>query len=176
MAERHDLVAQIAANKRRTIYVMVGFTLFVTAVVAVFDLAFTGGPIFIAVAVVVALVMVWGGYFYSDKLAIAASRGVEADPARARALVQRGIAVADLEDRAIGRRWWRHRQRVRGREIDRRRLLAEQPRFGRCRPKRGGEEGGGNGGRWFHDVDHHRFWFTYLSMSSVAEIIFELTS
>ena len=86
MAERHDLVAQIAANKRRTIYVMVGFTLFVTAVVAVFDLAFAGGPIFIAVAVVAALVMVWGGYFSSDKLAIAASRGVEADPSQFREL------------------------------------------------------------------------------------------
>ena len=80
MATRHDLVSQIAANKRRTVYVIAGFTLFVTAVVAVFDLAFAGGPVFIAIAVIVALVMVWSGYFYSDKLAIAAAHGTEADP------------------------------------------------------------------------------------------------
>jgi heat shock protein HtpX len=86
MATRHDLVSQIAANKRRTIYVIAGFTLFVTAVVAVFDLAFAGGPIFIAIAVIVALVMVWSGYFYSDKLAIAAAHGTEADPDQYRQL------------------------------------------------------------------------------------------
>ena len=48
--------------------------------VAAFDLALSGGPIVIAIAVVVALVMVWGGYFHSDKLAIAAAHGVPADP------------------------------------------------------------------------------------------------
>ena len=84
--DRHDLRAQIASNKRRTIYVMVGFTLFVTAAVAIFDIAFAGGPIFIAIALVVALAMVWGGYFYSDKLAIAAAHGVEADPIQYRRL------------------------------------------------------------------------------------------
>ena len=41
--------------------------------VAAFDLAFAGGPIIIGVAIVVALAMVWGSYFNSDKLAIAAS-------------------------------------------------------------------------------------------------------
>lgn len=80
MSERRDLTAQIAANKRRTVYVMTGFVLFVAAVAAAFDAAFAGGPIVIGVAVVVALVMVWGSYFHSDKLAIAASHAVEADP------------------------------------------------------------------------------------------------
>jgi heat shock protein HtpX len=80
MAARHDLLSQVAANRRRTVYLMAGFTLFVTAVAAAFDLAFAGGPIVIAIAVVVALAMVWGGYFYSDRLAIAAARGREADP------------------------------------------------------------------------------------------------
>src|SRR6266545_3810442 len=80
MAERHDLLAQIAANKRRTVYVMAGFALLITAVVAVFDLAFAGGPVFIAIAIVVVLAMVWASYFYSDKLAIAASHAREADP------------------------------------------------------------------------------------------------
>jgi heat shock protein HtpX len=80
MAARRDLLAQIAANRRRTVVLMAGFTVFVTVVAAVFDLAFAGGPVVLAVAVVVALAMVWGGYFYSDRVAIAAARGREADP------------------------------------------------------------------------------------------------
>jgi heat shock protein HtpX len=81
MDERHDLLAQVGANKRRTVYIMAGFTLFVGAVVAAFDLAFAGGPVLIAIAIVVALAMVWTGYYYSDRLAIAAAHGVEAGPA-----------------------------------------------------------------------------------------------
>jgi len=80
MSERRDLRSQIAANKRRTVYVMIGFVVFIAAVVAVFDLAFSGGPIIIGIAIVIALVMVWGSYFNSDKLAIAASHAVVADP------------------------------------------------------------------------------------------------
>jgi len=86
MAERKDLLAQIAANKRRTVYVMAGFTLLITAVVAVFDLAFAGGPGFIAIALVIAVSMVWAGYFYSAKLAIAAAHAREADPDQYRQL------------------------------------------------------------------------------------------
>jgi heat shock protein HtpX len=73
MAERRDLLNQIARNKRRTIYVMVGFTVLITAAVAVFDLAFAAGPAFVAIAVIIVLAMTWGGYFYSDKLAMAAA-------------------------------------------------------------------------------------------------------
>ena len=54
MAARHDLLAQIGANRRRTIYLMAGFTIFVVGVAAVFDLAFAGGPIVLAVAIVIA--------------------------------------------------------------------------------------------------------------------------
>lgn len=78
MTERHDLRAQIAANKRRTVYVMAGFTLLVTGAVAAFNVVFTAGPVFVAIALVVALGMVWGGYFYSDRLAVAAAHGREA--------------------------------------------------------------------------------------------------
>lgn len=85
-AERRDLLSQIAANKRRTLYVMAGFTLLITGIAAVFDLAFAGGPVFIAIAIVAALAMVWAGYFYSDKLAIAAARAREADPDQYRQL------------------------------------------------------------------------------------------
>ncbi len=80
MAERRDVWAQVASNKRRTIFLMAGFTLLITGVVAAFDVVFAGGPIFIAIAVVVALAMVWGSYLYSDRLAIAAAHAREADP------------------------------------------------------------------------------------------------
>ena len=86
MAERHDLLAQIAANKRRTVYLIAGFAVLITAVVAVSDLIFAGGPVLIAIAVVVVLAMVWGSYFYSDKLAIAAARARAADPDQYRQL------------------------------------------------------------------------------------------
>ena len=95
MAERRDLVGQIGANKRRTIYVMAGFLLFVVAATAVFDLAFAGGPYFIGGAVIIALIMVWSGYFYSDRLAIAAAHAHEADPEQYRQLhnVVEGLCI-----------------------------------------------------------------------------------
>ena len=86
MAAHHDLLSQVAANRRRTIYLMAGFTLFVTAVAAVFSLAVAAGPVVIPIALVIALIMVWSGYFYSDRLAIAAARGREADPDQYRQL------------------------------------------------------------------------------------------
>lgn len=39
MAERKDLLGQIAGNKRRTVYVMAGFAVLITGVVAIFDLS-----------------------------------------------------------------------------------------------------------------------------------------
>lgn len=86
MTERRDLVAQVGANKRRTIYIMAGFLLFVVVVTAVFDLAFAGGPYLAGGAVVVALIMVWSGYFYSDRVAIAAAHAYPADPGEYRQL------------------------------------------------------------------------------------------
>ena len=86
MAERRDLWAQVAANKRRSVYLMAGFTVLITGVVAAFDIAFAGGPLLIAIAIVVVLTMVWASYFYSDKLAIAAAHALEADTAQYRQL------------------------------------------------------------------------------------------
>ncbi len=80
MAKRHDLVAQIRGNKERTVFLMAGFAILITGAVVAFDLAFRFGPAFIVIAFVVALALVWGSYFYSDKLTIAAARGREADP------------------------------------------------------------------------------------------------
>ncbi len=97
MAERKDLWAQVAANKRRTAYLMAGFTLLITGVVAAFDIVFAGGPILIAIAVVIVLAMVWASYFYSDKLAIAAAHAREAAPDQFRQLhnVIEELCIAD---------------------------------------------------------------------------------
>ena len=86
MAERKDLVAQIGANKRRTVYLMAGFAIVITGAVVAFDLIFRFGPAFIVIAFVLALIFVWGSYFYSDKLAISAARAREADPQEFRQL------------------------------------------------------------------------------------------
>ncbi len=97
MAERKDLFAQIAANKRRTVYLMAGFTLLITGVVVAFDLVFAGGPILIAIAIVIVLALVWASYFYSDKLAIAAAHAREAAPDQYRQLhnIIEGLCIAD---------------------------------------------------------------------------------
>ena len=86
MAERKDLVAQIGANKRRTVYLMAGFAIVITGAVVAFDLIFRFGPTFIVIAFVLALIFVWGSYFYSDRLAIAAAHAREADPQEFRQL------------------------------------------------------------------------------------------
>jgi heat shock protein HtpX len=80
MAERRDLMSQIGANKRRTVYLMVGFAVLITGAVVAFDLLFRFGAGFIIVAFVIAIGLVWASYFYSDRLAIAAARAREADP------------------------------------------------------------------------------------------------
>jgi heat shock protein HtpX len=86
MADRKDLLTQIRANKRRTVYLMAGFTVLITGAVAAFDILFAYGPGFIGIAIVIALALVWASYFYSDKLAIAAARAQEADPNQYRQL------------------------------------------------------------------------------------------
>src|SRR5215471_4561485 len=73
-------MSQIGANKRRTVYLMVGFAVLITGAVVAFDLLFQFGPLFILVAFFIAIGLIWASYFYSDRLAIAAARAREADP------------------------------------------------------------------------------------------------
>ena len=80
MAERRDLMSQIGANKRRTVYLMVGFAVLITGAVVAFDLLFRFGAAVIIIAFVIAIGLVWASYFYSDRLAITAARAREADP------------------------------------------------------------------------------------------------
>jgi len=68
------------------VYLMAGFAVIITGAVVAFDIVFRFGPAFIVIAFVLALILVWTSYFYSDKLAIAAARAREADPQEFRQL------------------------------------------------------------------------------------------
>jgi heat shock protein HtpX len=86
VAKRQDLVAQIRGNKERTVFLMAGFAILIVGAVIAFDLIFKFGPGFIVIAFVIALALVWGSYFYSDRITIAAAHGQEADPDQYRQL------------------------------------------------------------------------------------------
>jgi heat shock protein HtpX len=80
VAKRQDLVTQIRGNKERTVFLMAGFAILIVGAVIAFDLIFRFGPAFIVIAFILAMALVWGSYFYSDRVAIAAARAREADP------------------------------------------------------------------------------------------------
>lgn len=71
---------QIAANKRKTWLLMGGFVLFVVLVGLAFDLLVGGGGLFVPIALVIAIVMAWAGYWNSDKIALRVNRARPADP------------------------------------------------------------------------------------------------
>ena len=71
---------QIARNKRRTFYMLLGFVVIITLVAAALVLLFGGGWVGVILAFVIAMALAWGSYFNSDKIAIAASRAKPADP------------------------------------------------------------------------------------------------
>ena len=70
---------QIAANKRRTFLMLLGFVVLITLVAAAIVLLFGGGWVGIVIAFVIAMGLAWGSYYNSDKIAIKASRAVPAD-------------------------------------------------------------------------------------------------
>ncbi len=65
---------QIAANKRKTFFLMAGFVVLVVGLVTAFDFVFGYGPVWIVVAFVIVMFMVWGAYWKSDSVALAVSR------------------------------------------------------------------------------------------------------
>jgi len=71
---------QIARNKRRMFYMLLGFVVIITLVAAALVLLFGGGWVGVILAFVIAMALAWGSYFNSDKIAIAASRAKPADP------------------------------------------------------------------------------------------------
>jgi heat shock protein HtpX len=71
---------QIAANKRRTVLLVIGFVLVVVATGIALNLALGGGPVGIVIAVVVSGALAFGSYWKSDAVALAVSRARPADP------------------------------------------------------------------------------------------------
>ncbi|MBU1023185.1 zinc metalloprotease HtpX [bacterium] len=62
----------IEANKTKTVFLMIAFVIVITAIGwAVGYFMGAGGEFAMVIAIVLALFMVWGGYYYSDKLVIA---------------------------------------------------------------------------------------------------------
>jgi heat shock protein HtpX len=70
---------QIARNKRRTFYMLLGFVVVITLAATAIVLLFGGGWVGVIIAFVVAMALAWGSYYNSDRIAIAASRAQPAD-------------------------------------------------------------------------------------------------
>jgi len=87
---------QIAANKRRTVLLILGFMLLVAGVVVAINLVTGGGVVGFVIAAVLAIGMSVASYYNSDKVALAMSRARPADPreyARYHNLVE-GLCIA----------------------------------------------------------------------------------
>lgn len=70
---------QIAKNKRRTFVVLFFFVLLVAGAGLAFNLVLGWGTVGVVIAVCIAISMSFFSYFYSDKVALAASRAKPAD-------------------------------------------------------------------------------------------------
>jgi heat shock protein HtpX len=70
---------QIARNKRRTFYMLLGFVVIITLAATAIVLLFGGGWVGVIIAFAIAMALAWGSYYNSDKIAIAASRAEPAD-------------------------------------------------------------------------------------------------
>jgi heat shock protein HtpX len=70
---------QIARNKRRTFVLLFFFVVLITGVALAFNFLLGFGLFGVAFAIVLAIALAWGSYFYSDKVALAASRARPAE-------------------------------------------------------------------------------------------------
>jgi heat shock protein HtpX len=64
---------EIAGNRRRSYLLLFVFVLLIAGIVYAFGLYFELGHYFVVPAVVLALLMSWGSYYYSDKIVLAMS-------------------------------------------------------------------------------------------------------
>jgi heat shock protein HtpX len=70
---------QIARNKRRTFVMLAAFVLLIALVAVALGILFQAGAAIVPIAIVIAIALAWTSYFYSDKVALAASRAKPAD-------------------------------------------------------------------------------------------------
>jgi heat shock protein HtpX len=70
---------QIARNKRRTFVMLAAFVLLIALVAVALGILFRAGAAIVPIAIVIAIALAWTSYFYSDKVALAASRAKPAD-------------------------------------------------------------------------------------------------
>jgi len=70
---------QIAKNKRRTFLLLFFFVALIAAAALAFNILLGFGAIGVAVAILFAIAMACGSYFYSDRVALAASRAKPAE-------------------------------------------------------------------------------------------------
>jgi heat shock protein HtpX len=70
---------QIARNKRRTVLMLAAFVLLIALVAVALGILFQAGVAIVPIAIVIAIGLAWTSYFYSDKVALAASRAKPAD-------------------------------------------------------------------------------------------------
>ena len=64
---------QIASNRRRSYFLILAFVALIAAIGYACGLYFELGHYFVIPAVIVALLMSWGGYYYSDKIVLSMS-------------------------------------------------------------------------------------------------------
>ena len=87
---------QVTSNKRRSWLLIAGFVVFVALIAAVFAYLVGGGPVGIAIALVVAAALSFGSYWKSDAIALTVSRARPApveDFARYHNIVE-GLCIA----------------------------------------------------------------------------------
>jgi heat shock protein HtpX len=70
---------QIARTKRRTFLMLGAFVLLIALVAVALGFLFQAGAYIVPIAILIAIGMAWASYFYSDKVALAASRAKPAD-------------------------------------------------------------------------------------------------